>query len=74
MPHQHCYCSICRKQQGGGGYAINLGAGAASLRVDGQDNLRLYRARIADEQHEGCDLSRGRAAALPFLWVGAVAL
>jgi len=59
VPYQLCYCSICRKQQGGGGYAINLGADAASLRVDGADNLGVYRARIADEQHEGCGLSSG---------------
>ncbi|NWC98411.1 GFA family protein, partial [Pseudomonas sp. P7779] len=27
-PYQRCYCSICRKTQGGGGYAINLGGDA----------------------------------------------
>lgn len=26
VPYQLCYCSICRKQQGGGGYAINPSA------------------------------------------------
>ena len=25
-PYMRCYCSICRKTAGGGGYAINLGA------------------------------------------------
>src|SRR5690242_10180099 len=30
-PYQLCYCSICRKQQGGGGYAINLGSISATL-------------------------------------------
>ena len=25
-PYQACYCSICRKTAGGGGYAINLGS------------------------------------------------
>ena len=25
-PFMHCYCSICRKTQGGGGFAINVGA------------------------------------------------
>ena len=34
VPYQHCYCSICRKTAGGGGYAINLGAVAASLKVE----------------------------------------
>jgi hypothetical protein len=23
-PYQRCYCSICRKTQGGGGYSINI--------------------------------------------------
>ena len=23
-PYQRCYCSICRKSAGGGGYAINI--------------------------------------------------
>src|SRR3546814_10297589 len=28
VPFMRCYCSICRKSAGGGGYAINLGAKA----------------------------------------------
>lgn len=35
-PYQLCYCSICRKTAGGGGYAINLGADAATLKVYGK--------------------------------------
>ena len=27
-PYMQCYCSICRKTAGGGGYAINLGGEA----------------------------------------------
>lgn len=57
VPYQRCYCSICRKQQGGGGYAINLGANAASLHVDGEAKLGTYQARIADDEHDGCELS-----------------
>ncbi len=34
-PYQRCCCSICRKTQGGGGYAINLGGEAATLRIKG---------------------------------------
>src|SRR3546814_4066235 len=48
VPYQLCYCSICRKQQGGGGYAINLGADARSLMIEGEEHLGLYRERIAD--------------------------
>src|SRR5690606_21472053 len=44
VPYQLCYCSICRKQQGGGGYAINLAADARTLKVEGEEHLGLYRA------------------------------
>jgi len=59
VPYQRCYCSICRKQQGGGGYAINLGAIADTLEIEGEDMLGTYRARISDDEHEGCELSTG---------------
>ena len=59
VPYQLCYCSICRKQQGGGGYAINLGADATSLTVEGEEQLGLYRARIEDGEHPTCRLSSG---------------
>ncbi|HET7032062.1 MAG TPA: GFA family protein, partial [Casimicrobiaceae bacterium] len=32
-PYMRCYCSICRKTAGGGGYAINIMGDAASLKV-----------------------------------------
>src|ERR671917_2085548 len=35
-PYQACYCSICRKTAGGGGYAINLGGDSSSLEVEGE--------------------------------------
>ncbi len=57
VPYQRCYCSICRKQDGGGGYAINLGADAATLKVTGEGDLGVYRARIADEEHPTCETS-----------------
>jgi hypothetical protein len=59
VPYQLCYCSICRKQQGGGGYAINLGADARTLVIDGEEYLGLYRARIQDEDDPQCKLSSG---------------
>ena len=34
-PFNLCYCSICRKTAGGGGYAINLGATHGTLAVCG---------------------------------------
>lgn len=48
VPYQRCYCSICRKVGGGGGYAINLGAKADSLVLRGEAALRRYNAGIAD--------------------------
>ncbi len=48
VPYQRCYCSICRKTAGAGGFAINLGARAETLEVDGRRHLATYRARLAD--------------------------
>lgn len=48
-PFALCYCSICRKTGGGGGYAINLGGTFGTLRVEGEDHIRIYRAQIEDD-------------------------
>ncbi|MFF7709710.1 GFA family protein [Pseudomonas sp. NPDC007930] len=45
-PYQRCYCSICRKTQGGGGYAINLGGDASSLTVKGKQHISVYHAKM----------------------------
>ncbi|WP_435102627.1 GFA family protein [Arhodomonas sp. AD133] len=47
-PFNRCYCSICRKTAGGGGYAINLGGVADTLEVSGRESVRVYRARLRD--------------------------
>ncbi len=49
-PFNICYCSICRKTAGAGGFAINLSAGFHSLQVTGGENLRVYRAKMHDPQ------------------------
>jgi hypothetical protein len=54
-PFNLCYCSICRKTGGGGGYAINLGGDAGSLKVEGEANLRVYQADLG-----GGEISSGR--------------
>src|SRR6188474_2396129 len=59
VPYQLCYCSICRKQQGGGGFAINLGADSATLKITGKRHLGLYRAEIEDDEHPHCETSTG---------------
>ena len=45
-PFNLCYCSICRKTAGGGGFAINLGGAAASMTVEGAEHLTVYHAKI----------------------------
>jgi hypothetical protein len=47
-PFNLCYCSICRKTNGSGGFGINLGGDFETLRVHGEENISIYRARIAD--------------------------
>ena len=46
VPFMRCYCSICRKTAGSGGFAINLGADHATLKVQGREHLSVYRARL----------------------------
>ena len=50
VPFMRCYCSICRKTAGSGGFAINLGADNATLQVEGKQHLGVYRARMDDGQ------------------------
>ena len=47
-PFNLCYCSICRKTAGGGGFAINLGGANETLSVEGAENLRVYQAMVRD--------------------------
>lgn len=55
-PYQRCYCSICRKTAGGGGYAINIMGVAETLRHSGR--TAVYHAGIrADDGH--CETSSG---------------
>jgi len=51
-PYQHCYCSICRKTAGGGGYAINIMGKADTLKVQGR--TRIYRATRGGAQRHFC--------------------
>jgi hypothetical protein len=48
-PFNLCYCSICRKTAGGGGFAINLSARAETLEVEGAEHLRTYHARMGHD-------------------------
>ena len=57
-PYQLCYCSICRKTAGGGGFAINIMGDARTLVVTGRKPLRIYRAEISDGEGN-CEVSSG---------------
>ncbi|THD67124.1 GFA family protein [Phenylobacterium sp.] len=60
QPYQRCYCSICRKTAGGGGYAINLGADATTLAIEDPDKaIRVFRAEIRDDESGRCEVSTG---------------
>ena len=59
-PFNLCYCSICRKTAGGGGYAINLGADFATLQVNGREHINVYRARIENAATEKTEESQGQ--------------
>jgi hypothetical protein len=45
-----CYCSICRKTAGTGGFAINVGGEADTLEVEGAEHVRTYHARPHEPQ------------------------
>lgn len=74
VPFMRCYCSICRKTAGGGGYAINLGALTHTMKVSGKRHLRLYRAQLPDEDGPSSHTSSarryfcGRCGSALWLW------
>ena len=60
QPFMLCYCSICRKTDGGGGYAINLGADMSTLKVEDPERaIGVYRAEIRDDDGR-CEISTGQ--------------
>ena len=61
-----CYCSICRKVSGGGGFAINIMGEWDSLQLEGRERLREYRVLLPDEEAPG-ELSDKHKAALALL-------
>ena len=59
-PYMRCYCSICRKTAGGGGYAINIMGTAASLRTRGKKFVSVFRARVREKNGGRGTLSPAR--------------
>ncbi|WP_237478035.1 GFA family protein [Lichenibacterium dinghuense] len=74
QPYQRCYCTVCRKTAGGGGFAINIMGVAASLAVEDPDGARrVYRAEFVDAAGERFTSSAERSfcslcAAALWLW------
>lgn len=72
-PYMLCYCSICRKTGGGGGYAINIMGHRGTLEVEGEDLLETYRvpAERTEGGGEGLSDSRRRFCSRcgSYLWV-----
>jgi len=52
-PFMLCYCGICRKTAGTGGYAINLGADAATMEIEGRESVGVYNAVLHDRGGSG---------------------
>ena len=62
VPFMRCYCSICRKTAGGGGYAINIMGKADTLKVTGR--TAVYRAVKGGGERHFCP----RCASALWVW------
>src|ERR1043165_4236273 len=60
-PYQLCYCSICRKTAGGGGFAINLMGDARTLTGKGKKSIGMFHAEIREDDGH-CERSSGVSA------------
>ena len=70
QPYQRCYCSICRKTAGGGGFAVNILADASSMTIEDPAKARnIYRARLDDGEASPAERSFcGRCGSPLWLW------
>jgi hypothetical protein len=67
-PFNLCYCSICRKTGGGGGYAINLGGDHETLEVEGRERLSVYHAVLDGEESPAERHFCARCGAALWVW------
>ena len=65
VPFMRCYCSICRKTAGSGGYAINLGAVTHTMKVTGKRYLRIYQAQVPSKGLPRPERARPGATSVP---------
>lgn len=72
-PFLRCFCSICRKTAGGGGFAINIMGEAKSLKVQGKRNIHIYHARLGKRKNGNPIISPGQRhfckTCGSFLWI-----
>ncbi|KAJ2801994.1 hypothetical protein H4S07_004794 [Coemansia furcata] len=73
VPFMRCYCSICRKTSGGGGYTVNILGQADTLRVTrGADTIKSYRAvkdkSVAEAEQELCQNRYFCPMCASYLW------
>lgn len=60
-PYLRCYCSICRKTAGGGGFAINIMGEANTLKVIGKRHVKIYHAILSrTKQGKPKQVSKGQ--------------
>lgn len=58
-PFMYCYCTICRKTAGGGGYAINIMGQKDTLQVLGKRYIQIYHAILGRTRQGKPKLSPG---------------
>ncbi|MFP4473437.1 MAG: GFA family protein [Candidatus Omnitrophota bacterium] len=51
-PFNLCYCKICRKTAGTGGYAINISARNDTLEIEGHEHISRYHAVLERHKNE----------------------
>lgn len=72
-PYNICYCSICRKTAGGGGFSINIKGDSNSLKIEGGEFVHFYRAKIQNPEDSTSKISPAKRHfcknCASYLWV-----
>lgn len=59
-PYMRCYCSLCRKTAGSGGYGINIMAEAVTLEVEGKTHLAYHYGNEHDPKTDQLQQNKNR--------------
>ena len=59
-PFLHCYCSICRKTQGGSGSVVNIGADYDSLQIEGEASIASFSPMYTNHETGAREQSPGK--------------